>query len=82
MRIYADAQWEVHEGDTVRYVRRGHPNGKFSGKAGTVVDAGPRRPGAVGVHFPHYPRGINVLAIADDLRLVACPHEDRRHFAP
>jgi hypothetical protein len=79
MKIYIDVQADVHEGDTVRYVRWSYPNGKFSGKTGTVVDAGPHRPGAVGVHFPHYPKGANVLAIADEIRLVTCPHEGKEY---
>jgi hypothetical protein len=80
MMIYTDAQAEVHVGDTVRYVRYDYRNqGKFLGRTGTVVDANPRRPGSVGIHFPHHAKGMNVLAVAEEIRLVACPHEDRRY---
>lgn len=83
MRVYTDACAVVHEGDTVRYVRwhwsRDGKDNRFYEKAGTVVEVLPNRPGAVGVHFPHYAKGVNVLATADDLRMVACPHEGRRY---
>lgn len=83
MRIYTDTQAEVHEGDTVRYVHwswsaRSSDNKLFM-KAGTVVDVRRDRPDAVGVHFPRHAPGANIIAIAEDLRLVACPHEDRRY---
>jgi hypothetical protein len=82
MRIYTDAQAEVHAGDTVRYVRWDYDTrGKFYGRTGTIVkvlDHG-RGHGTLGVHFPHHPRGTNLLAIAEHFRLVACPHEDRRY---
>lgn len=83
MMIYTDACAEVHEGDTVRYVRWNWSartaDNRFYGKAGTVVDVRKDRPDAVGVHFPHHAKGANVLAVASDLRMVACPHEDRRY---
>ena len=78
MRIYTDTQADVHEGDIVRYVRYrygyedGTVPGKFYQQEGTVTEL---RPGAVGIHFPHYARGTNISAIADDIRLVACVHE-------
>lgn len=79
MRIYRDGLAEVHEGDIVRYVRWNwsarRTDNRLYKKTGTVVEILPQRPGAVGVHFPHHARGVNVLATADDLRLVSCPHE-------
>lgn len=74
MRIWTDTLAEVHEGDTVRYVRWDYgTRGKFHNRTGTVTEV--RSPGAVGVHFPHYPRGTNLIAVACDVRLVACVHE-------
>lgn len=78
--IYTDVRTEVHEGDTVRYTCYDWRNrGKFYGMTGRVVEVLPNRPGAVGIHFPHYAAGVNVLATAGDLRMVACPHEGRRY---
>lgn len=81
--IYTDALAEVHLGDTVRYVRYDWKAPRFYMKTGTVVEVLQNRPGAVGVHFPHYAKGVNVLAIDSDLRLVACPHEGLgRRYGP
>jgi len=78
VKIYADEQYEVHEGDTVRYVRWNwsllREDNKFFRKTGTVTDVQRNRPDSVGVHFPHYAKGANILVIAREIRLVHCPH--------
>lgn len=80
MRVYTDAMAELHAGDTVRYVCYDWATrGKFYNKTGTVTDIPRHCPGAAGVHFPHHAKGANIRAVAGSLRLVACPHEDRRY---
>lgn len=71
--IYTDTLAEVHVGDTVRYAYWDFGDrGKFCGKTGTVTEIRPV--GALGVHFPHYPKGTNLVAGADKFRLVTCTH--------
>lgn len=73
--IYTDTQAEVHAGDTVRYVYWDWTTrGKFYQKTGTVTEL---RPSALGIHFPHYAQGTNLVTIARDARLVSCIHKEK-----
>lgn len=70
VKIYTDTQADVHIGDTVRYVRWDYATrGKFYEKTGTVTEL--RGTGGVGIHFPHYAPGTNLVAHASDVRLVS-----------
>lgn len=69
MKIFTDALADVHVGDTVRYVHWDYATrGKFYRMAGTVTEL--RGTGALGVHFPHYAAGTNLVAVADHFRLI------------
>jgi hypothetical protein len=73
LQIYIDKKAEVHVGDIVRYVNWDYPTrGKFYKMTGTVTEL---RSGSVGIHFPHYARGTNLVAVTCDVRLVQCLHE-------
>lgn len=73
VKIYTDTRVDVHTGDTVRYVHWDYgTRGKFCNKTGTVTELRP--PSALGVHFPHYAQGTNLIAVTDHVRLVRCIH--------
>lgn len=70
MKVYTDTQADVHVGDTVRYIGWDYvTRGKFYEKTGTVTEL--RGTGGIGIHFPHYAKGTNLVAHAGDVRWVS-----------
>ena len=68
MKIYLDQKAEVKIGDKVRYIKYRWDTRKFYMKTGTVTEF--RGTGGIGIHFPHYAAGTNLITAAENVRLV------------
>jgi hypothetical protein len=66
--VYRDEQAEVHAGDRVRYVHYDWQDSRFYRKVGIVT--GFQGTGGIRIHFPHYARGTNLVALTEQVRLV------------